>query len=136
MMKRLLLGLVLVIMMTSTAAAQRRANTHSGFWLSAGGGGGWFDGSRGGAAYVRLGGTPTRKVQFGGEALVWFRDDTSQTNTTATALFYPFYRTAGAPGHELFFKGGFGVANNDAGNSGRGTASVWRTTCTSLRTSA
>jgi hypothetical protein len=120
MFKRVVLSLAILILTASSAAAQRRPDTHSGFWLGGGAGGGWFEGTRGGAVYIRLGGTPHKKALFGGEVLTWFRGDGSQTNVTATALLYPFYTTTGVPGHDLFLKTGFGVAANDADDAGVG----------------
>jgi hypothetical protein len=75
---------------------------------------------RGGAAYLRVGGTPTKRVLFGGEVITWFRDAATRTNVTATALLYPFYETTGVPGHDLFFKGGFGVAATSGTDAGVG----------------
>ncbi len=76
------------------AVAQRPPDTHGGVWFSGGLGGGWMEDVRGGAAYLR--------------------------NVTATALLYPFYETTGVPGHDLFFKGGFGVAATSGTDAGVG----------------
>jgi hypothetical protein len=104
------------------AAAQRRGirpvHRHDGFWMSLGGGGGWedFDGSfgtagRGGAFYLRLGGTPNARFLFGGEVTGWFNgdgfDDASRFNVMGTALVYPS-RAGG-----WFLKGGFGFAEHE-----------------------
>lgn len=100
--------------------ANQYSQKHRGFWLGFGLGGGWNtwrwslgnDGGRGGAAYVRMGGTVNQHVLFGGEVLTWFNDDggsrtLQRVNATATALLYP-----GSNGG-LFFKGGFGVASSE-----------------------
>lgn len=116
-----LLGLFALAAAAGDAAAQRPGirpvHKHDGFWLSFGGGGGWedFDGSfgpagRGGAFYLRLGGTPNPRLLFGGEVTGWFNgsdgNDFERVNVMATALAYP----ARAGG--WFLKGGFGVAEH------------------------
>jgi hypothetical protein len=107
----------------SSLAAQERPR-HDRFWFAFGLGGGWntfnvdlepttrrwhidFDGPRGAAGYFRLGGTVNQHVLFGGEALIFWRENDNEiqrANVTASALIYP-----GSHGG-LFFKGGFGVA--------------------------
>jgi hypothetical protein len=79
-----------------------------------------MEGIRGGAAYLRVGGTPTQRALFGGEVITWFRNGATRTNVTATALLYPFYEETGVPGHDLFFKGGFGVAATSGADTGVG----------------
>ncbi len=113
-------ALALVLASASPGLAQRRADTHRGFWFAAGGGAGWLEGASGGSIYVRMGGTPSRKALFGGEVVTWFRDGGSTTNIAATGLLYPFYETTGAPGHDLFFRGSFGLAATDGGSTGLG----------------
>ncbi len=93
------------------AVAQRPPDTHGGVWFSGGLGGGWMEDVRGGAAYLRVGGTPT---------ITWFREGATRTNVTATSVLYPFYETTGVPGHDLFFKGGFGVAATSGTDAGVG----------------
>lgn len=97
----------------------REVQRHRGFWFSLGLGGGWeefdFDfgnRGRGGAGYVRLGGTVSQQVLLGGEALAWFRDDEfgdaiERVNATFTAMLYPS-RHGG-----WFLKAGGGVAGNN-----------------------
>lgn len=113
---------------TATSAdAQRRSHPpglqevspHRGFWLGFGFGGGWerfdFDlgnRGRGGAAYLRMGGTVNPHVLFGGEALAWFRadrfgEDIERVNVTASALLYPGSRGG------WFLKAGGGVATSN-----------------------
>lgn len=112
-------------MVTDAADAQevarglREVHKHRGFWLSFGLGGGWEDADftfgnegRGGAAYLRMGGTVSPRVLFGGEALVWFNDqhagpEVARANVTAAALVYPSLKGG------WFLKGGFGVAQYD-----------------------
>jgi hypothetical protein len=121
-----LLAASLLTLAVSTAAAQEKPR-HDRFWFAFGLGGGWnafnvdfneitrtwhldFDGPRGAAGYFRLGGTVNQHVLFGGEALVFWRDNNNEiqrVNVTATALLYP-----GSQGG-LFFKGGFGVAGSE-----------------------
>ena len=109
-----------VALFASPASAQRRPNTHGGVWFSGGGGGGWLEGTRGGAVYLRVGGTPHRKALFGGEVLAWIRDESSQVNVTATALWYPAYVRTGRPGSDWFLKGGLGVAASEGDDTGLG----------------
>ncbi len=96
----------------------RVVHKHQGFWLSAGAGGGWedFDGSfgnlgRGGAFYLRMGGTPNPQVLFGGEVLGWFDgsdpDNLERWNVTGTVLAYPS-RAGG-----WFLKTGVGFAEHN-----------------------
>ncbi len=97
----------------------REVSPHRGFWIGFGLGGGWerfdFDfgtGGRGGAGYIRMGGTVNPHVLFGGEALAWFRDDrlgseVERVNVTASALLYPSSRGG------WFLKTGGGVATNN-----------------------
>lgn len=77
----IMLGLLVAAAPDASAQARglRVVHKHQGFWFSAGAGGGWedFDGSfgtqgRGGAFYLRAGGTPNPRVLFGGEVLGWF----------------------------------------------------------------
>lgn len=113
------LALYLVLFATP-AFGQRPPDTHRGIWFSGGGGGGWFEGDRGGAVYLRVGGTPHQKVLFGAEVLSWIQGQRSQVNVTATALWYPAYVQTGMPGSDWFMKGGFGVATDDDGKTGVG----------------
>lgn len=95
----------------------REVSLHRGFWIGFGLGGGWeqfdFDfgtQGRGGAAYLRMGGTVNPHVLFGGEALAWFREEgvgnsVERANVTASALFYPSSRGG------WFLKTGGGVAS-------------------------
>lgn len=87
-----------------------------GFWIGFGLGAGWntsegLDNDRriGGAAYLRLGGTPSPNVLLGGETIGWARteDDVtlSRGNATFTAMFYPS-ATGG-----FYLKGGIGVSS-------------------------
>lgn len=110
-------GLLLALVVLP-AAGQQNLERHRGFWFGFGLGGGWdsFDWSfgnrgRGGAGYLRMGGTVNQHVLVGGEALAWFREgnndtEVERTNVSLMTLVYP-----GSEGG-LFFKGGFGVASN------------------------
>lgn len=118
--KRLAMVIALVLLVANPAQAQRRADTHEGFWFGVGGGAGWLEGSSGGIFYVRMGGTPAKKALFGGEVVTWVRNSASSTNIAATGLLYPFYRQTGKPGHDLFFRGSFGLAVTDGGSTGLG----------------
>lgn len=132
-----LFAVAMLTLAASTLAAQEKPR-HDRFWFAFGLGGGWnafnvdlepvsrkwhidFDGPRGAAGYFRLGGTVNQHVLFGGEALVFWRDDSrdiERVNVTASALFYP-----GSNGG-FFLKGGFGVAGSEderGDHSGVGT---------------
>lgn len=110
-----------------TADAQERrglreVHRHRGFWISGGLGGGWGDANdafanrgRGGAAYLRLGGTPHPRALVGVELVGWsqgFEDRDgrpSRGNLMLTTLVYPSLATG------WFLKGGFGAAEFDSG---------------------
>lgn len=127
MKKILIFGALVVIALGPTMArAQtprglRKVSQHEGLWISFGAGGGWEDYNvnagdvgRGGAVYIRLGGTPSPRLLFGGEVLVWFNEnrfgnEISRTNVMAVAQFYPSGRGG------LFLKGGFGFSSYDIG---------------------
>ena len=103
--------------LASSAGWAQHEGTHKGFWLSFGGGGGWMDGARGASGYVRMGGTPNSRVQFGGQVLHWWRGDQmdierSRVAVTASGSIFPFYqrREDRVPLQEWFVKLGFGVA--------------------------
>lgn len=96
-----------------TAEAADAKPRRAGFWIGFGAGGGWNtsegleEGQRaGGALYLRMGGTPGRKVLIGGELIGWGRDADDATvgrgNATVSVLFYP-----SATG-SFFLKGGVG----------------------------
>ena len=110
---------MLLSLLAAGGAAQELEQRHRGFWFGLGFGGGWnqFDwtfgnSGRGGASYIRAGGTVNQHVLVGGEALVWFRDggddrSVERVNASLTAMVYPGSRGG------LFFKGGFGAASHD-----------------------
>ncbi len=117
MLYRLIILLIALGALASESARAQEEGAHKGFWLSFGGGGGWRDGSRGAAGYVRMGGTPNSRVQFGGQVLHWWRADhvgaeTNRVAVTASGSVFPFYRREGdgLPIDEFFLKLGFGVA--------------------------
>ncbi|HEY7679360.1 MAG TPA: hypothetical protein VIC04_02505, partial [Terriglobia bacterium] len=93
------------------AAAQSR---HDGFWIGFGiGGGANLDAGvgdkAGGAAYLRLGGTPTPQLLIGGEVNGWGRTEDGATmaqgNATGNIAFYPSLNGG------LFLKAGIGFAS-------------------------
>ena len=117
---RALLVACLLVAAATTASAQSRQ--HSGFWLGLGAGGGCLDGQRGAAGYLRMGGTPSQRVLFGGEVIGWYREDNGierdQSSASAVVLFYPYQRNEDdgrepSSVREWFLKGGFGVAERD-----------------------
>jgi hypothetical protein len=115
MFQKVALALTLVFALTTGLALPQEAGARSGFWLSFGGGGGLMNGSRGAATYVRMGGTPNNRVQFGGQVLHWWRDDDrgdrTRVSIAATAAIFPLH--SGAPNRsplsEWFLRAGFGI---------------------------
>jgi hypothetical protein len=106
--------LALALLAPSAAQAQRTAN-HQGYWISFGLGGGWsFDDSffsdtrAGGAAQLRMGGTPSQQLLIGGELIAWTASEenteVSRGNGHLVVLYYP------SPRGGLFLKGGIGAA--------------------------
>ena len=84
----------LVICGAGPAMAQDAAPLHDGFWIGFGVGGGWnltqdvFGNSLGGgAAWVRMGGTPNEHLLIGGEANAWARRDGNNTLSRGNATF-------------------------------------------------
>lgn len=109
------LAITLALVLAAPATAQS-AHDHDGFWGSAGLGGGWntseglADEQRGGgAAYLRLGGTPSQRLLLGGEIIGWGREvgdaTLTRSNATFSVQFYPSERGG------FFVKGGVGGAN-------------------------
>lgn len=98
----------------------------SGFWLAGGLGGGLDeDGEAGGAAFIRLGGTPDRHWLIGFEGIGYGRDadgvdaTISRSNSTLVALYYPDVRGG------WFLKGGVGFAHTEVERDvGEGTLTV------------
>lgn len=102
----------------AAGSAPARAQGHDGFWIGFGLGGGATGGSNsrgGGAAYLRMGGTPTDLLLVGGEFIGWGRTDNnvtvSQGNATANILFYP------SENRGFFLKTGLGFASATASAS-------------------
>lgn len=124
-----LVALVATSLPAQEAPEDTAQQTHrrKGYWASFGAGGGWSttpsflaNGGflRGGSGYLRMGGTVNKQLLFGGEALVWWREEDvlssgflelTRVNVTATALFYP------DPEFDLFLKGGFGISSVEEG---------------------
>lgn len=113
---RVTLMAALGLSLTLNAAEAQDQGRRDGFWIGFGLGAGWntsegLDDDRriGGAAYLRLGGTPSPNVLLGGETIGWGRteDDVTLTrgNATFTAMFYP--STTGG----FYLKGGIGVSS-------------------------
>ncbi|NIM52598.1 MAG: hypothetical protein GTO22_25695 [Gemmatimonadales bacterium] len=115
MFQKVTLALTVVFVLGAGSALPQEVGTRSGFWLSFGGGGGLMDGLRGAATYVRMGGTPNSRVQFGGQVLNWWRHDEtgehSRVSIAATAAVFPIQ--GGSPNRALlsewFLRGGFGI---------------------------
>lgn len=110
------LGVVLTLFCVAGDVYAQDGHPHQGFWIGFGVGGGvnaskGLDGEAlgGGAAYLRLGGTPSQKVLLGFEGIGWGREQGDVTlargNGTFTVLVFPS-RTSGA-----FLKAGVGGAS-------------------------
>lgn len=102
---------------------------HKGFWISFGLGGGvnvsdGLDGERlaGGAAYVRLGGTPHPQWLLGGEAIGWGRsvdgEQLARGNATFSVQFYPSRNTG------FFVKGGVGGSSISVSTTSGSTTTI------------
>jgi hypothetical protein len=113
---------VLLLLCVGGSAQAQRGHRHEGFWIGFGIGGGvntaknLDDAQRGGgAAYLRLGGTPSQKVLLGGEVAVGGRqEDTTlganslnitRSNATFMVMYFPSHNGG------FFLKGGVGGAN-------------------------
>lgn len=126
------LGAVLAVAAAAPAAAQQQQPKHRGFWIGFGLGGGWnlsrnvgLDRSSapGGAAYLRLGGTPSQNILVGGEVIGWGREEDGNTlsrgNATVTVMFYPSVESG------VYLKGGLGGASiSSTVESGNTTTTV------------
>jgi len=103
--KTWLVTALLVGILSAPALAQGR---HDGFWIGFGLGGGVANEEGGGAAYLRMGGTPTNLLLVGGEAIAWAKSENdvtvSQSNFTGNILFYPSLNGG------FFLKTGLGFA--------------------------
>ena len=101
MLAALLLGTA-----TAPALAQGR---HDGFWIGFGLGAGVSNSEGGGAAYLRMGGTPADMLLVGAEAIGWAKSENnttlSQGNFTANIMFYPSLNGG------FFLKTGLGFAS-------------------------
>lgn len=112
----------LLVLFVGYAGEAQSRHRHEGFWIGFGIGGGVntaenLDDARrgGGAAYLRMGGTPSQKVLLGGEIAVWGRqEDTAfganslavtRSNATFMVMFFP------SDNGGFFLKGGLGGAN-------------------------
>lgn len=111
----LLLSVGLTVTAAELAEAQAHPQVREGFWASFGFGYGSLgcedcDGrTAGGAGYLRLGGTLSRRVLLGGEVTAWSRTENDATLSLAVIgpvlVFYP-----GASGG-FYLKASLGAAN-------------------------
>jgi hypothetical protein len=118
--RALLTAVALLGIANAPSLAQGR---HDGFWIGFGLGGGVANDEGGGAAYFRLGGTPSERILLGGEAIAWAKSENnttvSQGNATGNILFYP------GPNGGFFLKTGLGFATATAtATSGNVTVTV------------
>ena len=106
---------------TPRGLVEVRNGDRAGFWgaLGLGAGGESFD-LRDGAGYnaelyrptlsLRLGGTVSRQLRLGGEALAWVNDEAGRTETLSSFLFIAQYYPSASSG--LYLKGGAGLGRN------------------------
>ena len=126
MFQRMTVALVAACVLGVAPIYAQEDGARRGFWLSFGGGGGWNDGMRGASGYIRMGGTPNERVQFGTQLLWWWREDRHQeygrVSVGVTAQFFPLrFNANGASAlNQLHVRTGFGFvgANNDMGGVG------------------
>ncbi len=124
MFQRATVALVMMLVLSAVPGHAQEDGNRQGFWLSFGGGGGWNDGTRGASGYLRMGGTPHERVQFGGQIFRWWRVDSyevfGRTSVAATAQVFPLYSSARgrSPLNEWHVRTGFGIANVDHFMSG------------------
>ncbi|UCG85066.1 MAG: hypothetical protein JSW71_14125 [Gemmatimonadota bacterium] len=125
MFRRLAFGVMVALALAPWPAAPQIEGERAGFWLSFGGGGGLMRDLRAATFYVRMGGTPNRQLQFGGQVMNWWRDEGDEENSSvsvsATAAFFPWDRrsSGGSPLRQTFIRIGFGpVAMGDLSGVG------------------
>ncbi len=104
-MKYLTLLLAGLVLTAGQAVAQRPPDTHRGAWFSGGLGGGLMEGVRGGAVYLRVGGTPTERALFGGEVITWFRDAASRNQRRGDGTALSLLREVRGPGSRSLLQG-------------------------------
>lgn len=116
MFQRKAAALVTVFVLGVVPLSAQEDGIRRGFWLSFGGGGGWNDGMRGASGYIRMGGTPNERVQFGTQLLWWWRHERdrefSRVSVGVTAQFFPlrFDARGASVLNELHLRTGFGFA--------------------------
>jgi hypothetical protein len=116
MFQKMTVALTALCVLVVLPLCAQGGESRRGFWLSFGGGGGWNDGMRGASGYVRMGGTPNERVQFGTQLLWWWRHEPnrewSRVHAGVTAQFFPFrFDSHGASFlNELHLRTGFGYA--------------------------
>ncbi len=107
--------MIAALALSGTSVSAQYEGDRRGFWLSFGGGGGVIRDLRAATFYVRMGGTPNSRLQFGGQVMNWWRDESHEESHTgvsvsATAAFFPW--DDGEPGgsvlKQAFFRAGFG----------------------------
>lgn len=119
MFRQSTVALVVACCLSSVAASAQLDGERRGFWLSVGAGGGWNEGLRGASGYLRMGGTPHDRAQFGVQILRWWRVEDHEafgrTNVGVAAQLFP----VGASTHDRSplgdwcVRAGFGIANVD-----------------------
>jgi len=107
---------ILSLLLAASPVLGQRVARHEGYWISFGLGGGTvlgddaFDGDAkfGGAAFLRMGGSPTQQLLLGGELIGWATDQDDAEIARGATLFTVLYYPSEAGG--LFVKGGAGFA--------------------------
>lgn len=117
-MRALITAITATVALAAPAAAQQPTHPHRGFWWGFGLGAGsnvtdgfGTTGSGGLGGYLRLGGSPSQKVQLGFETITWvasFGDRTwTRGNGTFSVMVFP-------TGQGFFVKSGLGFASISA----------------------
>lgn len=125
MSHRVAFAVMVAAVLAAWPASPQDEGERSGFWLSFGGGGGLIRDLRAATFYVRMGGTPNPRLQFGAQVMNWWRHEGDVENTSvsvsATGAFFPWGNRAPAnsPLKQTFLRVGFGIATM-GDNSGLG----------------
>ena len=124
MYRRSIVALALFCCLCGSNLWAQESGERRGFWLSVGAGGGWNDRTRGASGYLRMGGTPHERVQFGVQVLRWWRVQRyavcGRTSIGITGQYFPISpkRRNRSPLKNWHLRTGFGVANVDHFMSG------------------
>lgn len=115
-MKKVSLLVALCLLVLNGWAVAQDRHEHKGFWIGFGLGGGvnvseGLDSERlvGGAAYLRMGGTPSQRVLIGGEGVGWGAAQSDEVVSRSNGMFIVMFYPSENGG--FFLKGGVGGAS-------------------------